>query len=44
MFPDDSLTRDGFLGGRLAILQPRDGYRAATDPVLLAAAVPARAG
>ena len=44
MFPDDSLTRDGFLGGRLAILQPREGYRAATDPVLLAAAVPARAG
>lgn len=41
---DPGLTRDGFLGGRLAILQPRTGYRAATDPVLLAAAVPARAG
>lgn len=38
------LTDDGFLGGRLRILQPRDGYRAATDPVLLAAAVPALAG
>lgn len=37
------LTEDGFLGGRLRILQPRHGYRAATDPVLLAAAVPARA-
>jgi tRNA1(Val) A37 N6-methylase TrmN6 len=28
----------------LTIWQPRDGYRAATDPVLLAAAVPARPG
>lgn len=37
-------TRDGFLGGRLVIEQPRDGYRAATDPVFLAAACPARAG
>ena len=37
-------TTDGFLGGRLSILQPRHGYRAAMDPVLLAAAVPARAG
>lgn len=36
------LTEDGFLGGRLRVLQPRDGYRAATDPVLMAAAVPAR--
>ena len=43
-FADDALTRDAFLGGRLAILQPREGYRAATDPVLLAAAVPARTG
>ncbi|MFN4099936.1 MAG: tRNA1(Val) (adenine(37)-N6)-methyltransferase [Pararhodobacter sp.] len=41
---DSALTRDVFLGGRLAIWQPRDGYRAATDPVLLAAAVPARPG
>lgn len=39
-----ALTDDGFLGGRLRILQPRQGYRAAMDPVLLAAAVPARAG
>ena len=38
------LSDDGFLGGRLRILQPREGYRAAMDPVLLAAAVPARAG
>jgi tRNA1Val (adenine37-N6)-methyltransferase len=38
------LTRDVFLGGRLPIWQPRDGYRAATDPVLLAASVPASPG
>ena len=38
------LTTDGFLGGRLRVLQPRRGYRAGVDPVLLAAAVPARAG
>nr|WP_152826444.1 methyltransferase [Fertoeibacter niger] len=37
------MTDDGFLDGRLRIWQPRAGYRAATDPVLLAAAVPARA-
>jgi len=44
MFAPDELTDDGFLGGALMILQPRRGYRAATDPVLLAAAVPAKAG
>jgi tRNA1(Val) A37 N6-methylase TrmN6 len=38
------LTRDAFLDGRLQVWQPRRGYRAATDPVLLAAFVPARAG
>lgn len=43
-FPDDALTEDGFLGGRLRILQPRTGYRAAMDPVLLAASVPAKPG
>ena len=41
---DDTLTRDVFLGGRFHLWQPRDGYRAATDPILLAAAVPARPG
>jgi tRNA1Val (adenine37-N6)-methyltransferase len=41
---DDDLTRDLFLGGELTLWQPRRGYRAATDPVLLAAAVPALAG
>lgn len=37
-------TRDGFLGGRLTIRQPRKGYRAGVDPVLLAASVPAVVG
>lgn len=44
MFAPGDLTDDGFLGGRLHILQPRAGYRAATDPVLLAAAVDVAAG
>ena len=43
-FPDEALSRDVFLGGGLAIWQPLTGYRAATDPVLLAAAVEARPG
>lgn len=43
-FPEGALTRDAFLGGRLALLQPKQGYRAAIDPVLLAAFVPARPG
>jgi tRNA1(Val) A37 N6-methylase TrmN6 len=38
------LTDDAFLGGRLRILQPARGYRAAADAVLLAAAAPARPG
>ena len=38
------LTRDGFLGGALHLWQPRHGFRASTDAVLLAAAVPAVAG
>jgi tRNA1(Val) A37 N6-methylase TrmN6 len=44
MVPPAGLTDDGFLGDRLRILQPVAGYRAATDPVLLAAACPARPG
>ena len=44
MFPDNALSDDKFLMGRLRLLQPVKGYRAATDPVLLAAACPARAG
>jgi tRNA1(Val) A37 N6-methylase TrmN6 len=40
----DQPTDDAFLGGRLQILQPRSGYRAGLDAVMLAAAVPAAAG
>lgn len=43
-FADEKLSEDRFLGGRLRILQPRTGYRAAMDPVLLAASVPAKPG
>jgi len=35
----DGVTEDFLLGGRLRLLQPAAGYRAAIDPVLLAAAV-----
>lgn len=42
MFAPDELSDDKFLCGRLRLLQPIKGYRAATDPVLLAAACPAR--
>lgn len=44
MFSDEQLTQNAFLGGRLSLLQPQDGYRAGVDPVLLASVVPARAG
>lgn len=43
-FPDAELTCDTFLGGRLRLWQPRAGYRAGVDPVILAASVPAQAG
>jgi tRNA1(Val) A37 N6-methylase TrmN6 len=43
-FAPDAIREDGFLGGRIRLRQPRQGYRAATDPVFLAAAVPARPG
>ena len=35
---------DAFLGGALRVLQPKEGYRAGIDAVLLAAAAPAEAG
>lgn len=38
------LTRDRFLGGRLVLTQPRQGYRAGVDPVLLAACVNVQPG
>ncbi|PIE12917.1 MAG: methyltransferase [Rhodobacterales bacterium] len=40
----ETATRDAFLGGRVRLWQPRNGYRAGVDPVLLAASVEARAG
>jgi tRNA1(Val) A37 N6-methylase TrmN6 len=39
-----SLTEDGFLDGRLRILQPEKGYRAGIDAVFLAASIPCAAG
>ena len=38
------MTEDRFLGGRLTIRQSAAGFRAGLDAVMLAAAVPARAG
>lgn len=38
------LTCNDFLGGRLRLYQPQNGYRAGIDPVLLAASVPAKPG
>ena len=35
-----TITRDAFLGGRLTLSQPRNGFRAGLDSVLLGAAVP----
>lgn len=40
---DDTHTLDGFLGNRLFVAQPRRGFRAGHDSVLLAASVPAQA-
>jgi tRNA1(Val) A37 N6-methylase TrmN6 len=37
-------TADSLLGGKVVFYQPAEGYRAAIDPVLLAAAVPAGSG
>lgn len=38
------ITEDRFLGGRVVVRQPADGFRAGLDAVMLAAAVPARMG
>lgn len=37
-------TEDLLLDGTVRLIQPKTGYRAAIDPVLLAASVPAKAG
>lgn len=44
VFADVALSCNAFLGGRLQILQPLNGYRAGVDPVLLAASVAAVRG
>lgn len=41
--PED-VTDDAFLGGALSVLQPRAGYRAGLDAVMLAAVVSANGG
>ena len=41
---DRDFTEDKFLGGRISIKQPKQGFRAGHDSVLLAAAVPANSG
>lgn len=38
------VSEDTVLGGRVTLLQPMEGFRAAVDPILLAAAVPVDAG
>lgn len=42
--PVIEVTEDSLLGGRVRFLQPAAGYRAAVDPVLLAAMAPAGPG
>jgi len=44
LFAAPDLSLNAFLGGRLQILQPLNGYRAGVDPVLLAASVLAASG
>ena len=41
---NEAVSEDTLLGGRVRLRQPAEGYRVAIDPVLLAAAVPARPG
>ncbi len=40
----ESVTEDALMGGRIVFFQPKAGYRAAIDPVILAACVAARPG
>lgn len=41
---EEAVTRDGFLGGAITILQPAKGYRAGMDAVLLASSLSAGDG
>jgi tRNA1(Val) A37 N6-methylase TrmN6 len=43
-FTPEDIREDRLLGGRVRLMQPLRGYRAATDPILLAASVAAIAG
>ncbi|MEM8731267.1 MAG: methyltransferase [Pseudomonadota bacterium] len=43
-FAEAALSRDAFLGGKLFLWQPKSGYRAGVDPILLAASVDAEPG
>lgn len=40
----DGITIDDLIGGRVALIQPKTGYRVSMDTVLLAASVPAQDG
>ncbi len=43
-FDQEELTRDAFLGGRVNLFQPKHGYRAGIDAVLLSACIHATKG
>nr|WP_136442110.1 methyltransferase [Pacificoceanicola onchidii] len=43
-FLPEDLDSSDFLGGKIRLLQPRAGYRAGVDPVLLAASIDAKPG
>ena len=38
----EQITQDGFLGGRVNLLQPKNGFKSSMDAVFLAAAIPAQ--
>ena len=40
----DNVTIDDFLSGAIKVAQPKLGYRAGIDPILLAASIPAKSG
>ena len=40
----DDVTIDDFLSGAIKVAQPKSGYRAGIDPILLAASIPAKSG
>ncbi len=44
VFDERALTHDAFLNGKIRVWQPSSGYRAGTDAVFLAAAVPVHSG